>query len=293
MMQLNFPSDIRAEIVANYLRGEREEISFLGNHKRNAYEDILSVSRENGVVKMGLSRSGLYDVLPEALFHPIDRFDNIPANVYKERFAEEVEQQHIEESNARAFFSIYDRFIFNLNAVVSGIKDEYSDNGVLADIICDTMPERYRKNRFVNRCIEFTPRCRDIRGNADSVTLMLRKVMADEGLRLTRVIDARTFRDGNPRYDCRLSAASGIENQYLGNQFEEKVLRYEIHYWNEDYCDVSFLDFVDEICVFQDFVNDYFMSIETSVDFNLSTESLSVRLSDELCYNYLGYNTNI
>lgn len=292
-MQLNFPSDIRAEIVANYLSGEREEISFLGNHKRNAYEDILSVTREEGTVRIGLSRSGLYDILPEALFHPIDRFDNIPANVYKERFAEEVELQHIEESNARSFFAIYDRFNFNLNAALSRIKDAYSDNGVLADIICDTMPERYRMNRFVNRCIEFTPRCRDIRGNSDSVTMMLRKVMADEGLRLTRVIDKPTFMDRNPRYDCSLSAVSDIEDLYLGNQFEEQVLRYEIHYWNEDYCDGSFLKFVEEIKVFEDFVNDYFMGIETSVDFNLSAESLPVRLSDELCYNYLGYNTNI
>lgn len=292
-MQLNLPSDIRAEIVANYLSGARESISFLGNHKRNAYEDILSVSHEKDVVRMELSRSGLYDILPEALFHPIDRFDNIPANVYKERFAEEVEQQHLEESNARSFFAIYDRFIFNLNAALSRVKDEYSDNGVLADIICDTMPERYRKNCFVNRCIEFTPRCRDIRGNSDSVTLMLRKVMADEGLRLTRIIDTPTFSDRDPRYYCSLSDASDIEDLYLGNQFEERVLRYEIHYWNEDYCDGSFLDFVDEIREFRDFVNDYFMGIETSVDFRLSAESLPVRLSDELCYNYLGYNTNI
>ena len=103
---MNIPSDIRAEIVGNYLEDIKKEFVFLGNHKRNAYEDILSISQDEGVFKIELSRQGLYDILPEALFHPVDRFDNIPANMYKERFEEEVELQHIEEINCRVCFVI-------------------------------------------------------------------------------------------------------------------------------------------------------------------------------------------
>jgi hypothetical protein len=293
-MHLSIPGDIRAEIVCNYLESIKKEFVFQGNHKRNAYEDILSVSQDGEVVKLALSRQGLYDILPEALFHPIDRFDNIPANEYKERFAEEVEQQLAEEANARSFFLLYDKFIFDLNSVVSQIKNsEFNNNRVLSDIICDSLQDKYKSNRFVVITKEFIPRCHSIRGNATLITLMLRKVMADEGLKLVRNDKLTMFEDKTPRYNCQLVHEDDSHELYLGNHYYENVLCYDVHYWNEDFCNESFLKFVDEIKVYEDFINNYFMGIETSIHFNISAQTLPVRLSDELCYNYLNYNINI
>ncbi len=293
-MRLNIPADIRAEIVGNYLDGAKKEFVFLGNHKRNAYEDILSISSDEDVIKIELSRQGLYDILPEALFHPIDRFDNIPANEYKERFAEEVEQQHIEEANARSYFSLYDKFIFNLNSVVTRLKDEeYSDNRVLSDIICDTLPKKYQSNRFVARTIEFTPRCQSMRGNTALITLMLRKVLTDEGVKLVNSNKKAYFEDITPRYNCQLQQEYNSSELYLGNCFDDDILCYDLQYWDDDFCDESFLRFVDEIKVYEDFINDFFMGVETVLYFNIFTQALPVRLSDELCYNYLNYNTNL
>lgn len=293
-MHIDFPSDIRAEIVGNYLENVRKDFSFRGSHKRNAYNDILSISQDDDIVKIELSKPGLYDILPEALFHPIDRFDNIPANEYKERFAEEVEQQRIEESNARSYFSVYDKIIFDLNSVVARLKDEvFSDNGVLSDIICDKLPKKYQSNRFVARTIEFTPLCQKLRGNITLITLMLRKVLADEGLRLIMNRKQILFKDLTPRYNCRLDQEENISELYLGNCYDEDVLRYDIQYWDDDFCDGSFLGFVDEIKVYEDFINDFFMGVETSIHFNITVHALPVRLSDERCYNYLNYNTNL
>ncbi len=293
-MHINIPSDIRAEIVSNYLERIRKDFIFLGSHKRNAYEDILSISQDEDVVKIELSRQGLYDILPEALFHPIDRFDNIPANEYKERFGEEVERQRIEESNARSFFSLYDKFIFDLSSVVARLKDgKFCNNSVLSDIICDTLPDKYKSNRFVARTIEFTPRCQSMRGNTTLITLMIRKVLADEGLKLVMNSKPTSFEDKSPRYNCRLQQGEDFSELYLGNCYDENVLCYNIQYWNDDFCDESFLRFVDEIKVFESFINDFFMGIETSVHFDISAQALPVRLSDEMCYNYLNYNTNL
>lgn len=293
-MHLSIPGDIRAEIVGNYLENIKKEFVFLGNHKRNAYEDILSVSQDGEVVKFELARQGLYDILPEALFHPIDRFDNIPATEYKERFAEEVEQQFAEEANARSFFSMYDKFIFDLNSVVSQIKNsDFNNNRVLLDIICDSLHDKYKSNRFVVITKEFIPRCHSIRGNATLITLMLRKVMAEEGLKLVRNDRLTMFEDKTPRYNCQLQHEGDSHELYLGNHYDEKVLCYDVHYWNEDFCNESFLKFVDDIKVYEDFINDYFMGLETSIHFNISAQDLPVRLSDEMCYNYLNYNINI
>lgn len=291
---MNIPSDIRAEIVGNYLEDIKKEFVFLGNHKRNAYEDILSISQYEGVFKIELSRQGLYDILPEALFHPVDRFDNIPANMYKERFEQEVELQHIEEINARSFFLLYDKFIFDLSSIVYRLKDsEFSDNRVLSCMLCDSMPEKFKSNRFISRTKEFIPRCHIIRGNSTLITLMLRKVLAEEGLKLVRNNRQTTFEDEKPQYDCQLQQDGDLKELFLGNRYEENVECFDVLYWNDVYCDEDFLRFVEEIKVFEEFVNDYFMGIDMSLCFNVSAQTLPVRLSDEMCYNYLNYNTNL
>lgn len=293
-MHLNIPADIRAEVVRNYLKGIKKEFVFLGSHKRNVYEDILSISEDNGSIKVELSKQGLYDILPEALFHPIDRFDNIPANESKERFAEEIDLQKTEEANARFFFSLYDKFIFDLSSIVSQIKNtELNDNSILIDIVCDSMSNEYKSNRFVSRTKEFIPRCSSIRGNETLITLMLRKVMSDEGIKLNKCLKSNRFIDERPRYNCQIHNEGETEDLYLGNRYDETILFYDVQYWNDEFCDESFLKFVDEIKVFEDFINDYFMGIETSLRFNIAAQTLPVRLSDELCYNYLNYNTNL
>lgn len=102
----NIPTDLSAEVLANYLQMRVLSIEFLGPHKRNAYRDIVSLEHDaDGSLQIGLSRKGLYDILPEALFHPLNRFDNIAPNDYEERFSEECRKQHEEEENARAFSS--------------------------------------------------------------------------------------------------------------------------------------------------------------------------------------------
>lgn len=293
-MNFNIPSDIRAEIVSTYFDIANAEISFLGSHKRNAYEDILTFSQFDDIVKIELSRQGLYDILPEALFHPIDRFNNIPANEYKERLTEEIEQQHIEESNARNFFSIYDKFIFGLSSIVSQLKQsEYGDNRILSDIICDSIHDKYKSNRFVNRALEFVPRCHSIRGNVSMITLMLRKILSEERLELVRNNSQWSFEDNQPRYNCNIQDDDSPIDLYLGNHYEDNVISYEIQYWNEDFCNNSFLNFVDEIKVFEDFINDFFMGVDILIHFNISTYTLPVRLSDDICYNYLNFNTNL
>lgn len=294
-MTLDIPSDISAETLDSYLGDIARSFSFCGSHKRNAYKDILSLSGEDGIVKVEMARAGLYDILPEALFHPIDRFGNIPTNEYKERFAEEVELQQKEESDARKFFEVFDRFIFGLECEISRLKqNEYSGNTIISDIICDTLDMRYKTNRFVRRLIEFTPQCHRIRGDKTLITLILRKILSDEGLALDICHNTRELHDIVPEYACSIGSgnASG-QDTYLGNKYEECVTEFEIKYWDEDACGETFPEFVDEIKCLEDFINDYFVGIETAVRFNLTTIASAAELSVGPLYNYLDYNTNL
>lgn len=294
-MITNLPSDMKAETLANYLSHKHLRIEFKGTHKRNAYEDILSITEADGEHVIEVSRDSLYDILPEALFHPIDRFDNISANEYKDRFAEECELQQTEESNARKFFAVFDKFIFDLSCELNRIKDEYySDNAALCTIICDTIPDNYLKNRFVKKLMPFIPLCNKIRGDKDMITIIIRKILNDEDIELKMHLNPKLHTDADPLYNASLN--NDIDDSgsyYLGNQYYETVSEYEVVYWNDDECNESFLSFISEMQTFENFVNDFFVGIESSIKFKIETIDLPTRLSDKSSYNYLGYNTNL
>ena len=285
----NIPLDIKAETLLAYLSKNKRAIDLKGSHNRNAYEDISAINEEeSGIINVSIARNGIYDILPESLFHPIDRFDNIPANEYKERFKEECEQQQIEEDNARKFFKPFDNIIMELNTIVYNLKNDIYDSNILKEILCDKLPGRYRRNRFIKKTIEYIPICRNIRGNKSLILLMLRHTLLDEHIRISEFRNQASMQDIQPRYNYQLvDSASSDDDYFLGNEFDEDITTYNIQYWSD------FLVFIEEMNVFEDFLNEYFIGIETCIKFNITKMSLPVRLSDEVFYTYLDYNTNI
>lgn len=291
----NIPLDIKAETILAYLPKDKTAIELKGSHNRNAYEDIVAINEdESGIINVAIARNGIYDILPESLFHPIDRFDNIPANEYKERFKEECEQQQIEEDNARKFFKSFDNILMELSTIVYELKNDISYSNILKDILCDRLSERYKNNSFIKKATEYLPICHRIRGNKSLLLLMLRRILFDEHIRISECLRQNIIRDSEPRYNYRLvDSISSDEDYFLGNEFDEDITTYSILYWNEDEYGQDFLAFVKEMSVFEDFLNEYFMGIETYMKFNITKTSLPVRLSDEVFYTYLNYNTNI
>ncbi len=292
---MRIPADIRAEALMAYIPPEARKVEACGMHKRNTYRDILdAVDDPSGKTVISVSRKGLYDVLPEGLFHQLDRFDNLPANEYKERFDEECRLQQEEEVNARRFFSPFDCALLELGAAVWGMRQErYSGHGVLSGIILDSLAAECEANRFVRRAREFVPACAAIRGDRTLISMMLRKVLSDEGIRVRASSVASVFSDSGPRYVCSLDSGGEGDDVYLGNEYGEEEQVYAASYWNEDECGPDFLEFVSELRVFEGFVNDFFMGIGTCIRFVIETDALPLRLSDEVCFNYLEYNTNI
>ena len=291
----NVPLDIKAETLLAYLPKDKTAVELKGSHNRNAYEDIAAINEdESGTISVAIARNGIYDILPESLFHPIDRFDNIPANEYKERFKEECEQEQIEEDNARKFFKPFDHILLQLSTIVNDLKNNASYSSVLKNILCDNISEKNLNNRFINKATKYLPLCRNIRGNKSLMSLMLRRILYDEHIRISESLNQNSIHDCEPRYNFQLSDSSPSEDGYfLGNEFDEDITTYNILYWNEDECGQNFLAFVKEMSEFEDFLNEYFMGVESCIKFNITKTSLPVRLSDEVFYTYLDYNTNL
>lgn len=288
----NVPQDINAEVFLGFFPQGTFRVKFCGLHKRNAYNDILEIEKEQEKFLLHLGRNSLYNSLPEFLFHSIDRFDNIPEKEKKQRFSEEYAKQEKEKEQAYKFFSPIDTLLFQLRLEVRERLNKYVEsNTVIQDILLDKLTAEQRENRFIKRTTPYMSSCKTIRGNRTLITLLLRKVLAEEGLKINVKSKQTEFTDEEPRYGN--SEGCEIGDVYVGNTYSESVITYSISYWSDEDCNEDFLPLVNDLEVFRQFVQDYFISVDSILVFDVSKDTSPLRISDTTLYNYLNYNTNI
>lgn len=288
----NVTQDINAEVFLGFFPQGTFRVKFCGLHKRNAYNDILEIEKEQEKFLLHLGRNSLYNSLPEFLFHSIDRFDNIPEKEKKQRFSEEYAKQEKEKEQAYKFFSPIDTLLFQLRLEVRERLNKYVEsNTVIQDILLDKLTAEQRENRFIKRTTPYISSCKTIRGNRTLITLLLRKVLAEEGLKINVKSKQTEFTDEEPRYGN--SEGCEIGDVYVGNTYSESVITYSISYWSDEDCNEDFLPLVNDLEVFRQFVQDYFISVDSILVFDVSKDTSPLRISDTTLYNYLNYNTNI
>jgi hypothetical protein len=288
----HIPQDINAELLLDYYPEGTVHVKFNGHHKRNAYGDILDIDYTQNTSVLSLGRNSLYNSLPEYIFHPIDRFDNLPQNNQKEKFSEEVAKQEKEKEDAYRFFAPIDTMLLQLRLDVRKVLSQYVDgNTLIEDILSDSLSDHQKCNKFIKKTIPLLSSCKNIRGNRTLLTLLLRKVFMEEGLQIELQNKKLLYTDEQPRYEDSIGA--NLNDTYIGNSYYEPTAVYAIKYWPEEGCDEKFLSLVDEIEEFRQFVQDYFLSIDSVLSFIIQKDSPTLRLSDTTVYNYLNYNTNI
>lgn len=287
------PADINAELLLAYYPEGACKISFSGLHKRNTYNDIVDMEQlSNEAIHLTLSRNSLYNALPEYMFHPIDRFDNLPKAEEKERFEQELDKQAEEIAHAYNFFAPIDILLFRLRAQVREKVEAYAkDNIIIQQIIGDTITPQQHNNRFIRQLLPYFPQCRLIRGNKTLLTLILRKVFLEEGLRIRLKTHTCPLHDESPRYSDCLDMEVG--DGFVGCDYEDIVTTYSIQYWNEQECSENFFHFLDEIEELRQFVQNYFLSIEEELRFDISRDGEPILLTDTNSSHYLNYNINI
>lgn len=292
MIPKNLPEDIKAEVFLDWKGQDSYRVSFKGLHKRNAYRDILDLEDNyRGKLLVTIAKKSLYNTLPECLFHPVDRYE-LPQQQKDKHFVEQYSKQENEKDAAYRFFAPIDILLLRNRLEVREKLEAYtSQNKVLLDLLSDELTESQKSNRFIKRAIPFLLSCSMMRGDRTLLTMFLRKIFFEEHLTIALNHEERWFKDENPQYDE--SVDSSIDSLYLGNTYAQKTLAYTITFWSEADCDEHFLDFVKEVEDFRTFVQDYFLSVDSELIFNLVDDGPSLRLSDTKVYNYLDYNTNI
>lgn len=293
MLPKNIPDDINIEVLLSLFPEGLCKVAFSGTHKRNAYNDFVGLEEmPDNTWLLNVGRASLYNVLPEFLFHPLDRFDNLSITDDKEKFEAEYDAQEREKEQAHKFFAPIDLLLLRLRMMVRDRLNVYAESDkIMIDILGDEITEEQKQNRFVQKALPFLPFCKSIRGDKTSLTLMLRKILMEEGLTIQVIDQKHRFVDSHPRYNIQLGAEA--DSLYLGNAYDNQAITYTIHYWSEDDSDEGFLSFVDELEVFRIFIQDYFLALDGILEFDISCDEEPLRLSDEIKYNYMNYNMNI
>lgn len=292
MLPKNIPDDINIEVLLSYFSEGSCKVSFDGMHKRNAYNDLVGLEElSDNTMLLSAGRPSLYDVLPELLFHPIDRFDNLPSDD-KEKFDGEYEAQEREKEQAHDFFAPLDLMLLQLRMMVRERLNAYIETDkIMIDILGDTLTDEQKQNRFIKKALPFLPFCKSIRGDKTYLTLMLRKILMEEGLSIDISRQKHSFTEPQPWYNNQLD--SDADSLYLGDSYDDQAITYSVHYWSEDDCDENFLQFVEDIETFRKFIQDYYIAVDGILKFDISRDEAPLRLSDETTYNYMNYNTNI
>ena len=292
MIPKNIPDDINAELLFEYFPEGTCKALFRGLHKRNVYNDLIDMEElHDGVLQLTLGRPGIYDTLPELMFHPIDRFDNLPKQNEKERFEEEYEAQEREKEQARRFFEPVDLMLLRLRLDVRKKINAYVETDkALIDILSDELPNKQRQNRFVKLTLPFLPSCKRIRGDKTLLTFMLRKVFAQEGIAIEKHNESVELVDITPRYG--ISVGDNLDELYAGNAYSVYSTVFDIHYWPDDSKETNVINLVEEVETYQCFIQDYFMAVDDILHFDISCDN-PVCLADEKNTNYLNYDTNL
>lgn len=287
------PKDINAELLLSYYPEGHCKVSFSGLHKRNTYNDIVDMERlYDDTIHVTLSRNSLYNSLPEYMFHPIDRFDNVPGKDEKEHFNEQLAEQTEEIANAYKFFSPIDILLFRLRSQVRERIETYAKEDVMMQqILGDQITPEQRANRFISQMIPFLPQCRRLRGNKTLLTLMLRKIFLEEGLHIRLAQNNQMRTDEQPRYADSVGMELG--EGFAGNIYPETVMTYIINHWSEPESETreTFFHFLEEIEELRQFIQDYFLSVETELHFDIFKDGSSVMLSSP--DSLLNYNTSL
>ena len=293
MLPKNIPEDINIEVLLPFFPEGQCKVAFTGTHKRNAYNDFMGLEElSKDTMQLHVGRASLYNALPELLFHPIDRFDNLSSKVDKEKFEAEYEAQEREKEQAHKFFAPFDLLLLQLRMRIRERLDVYAETDkIMIDLLGYGITEAQKQNRFVRKTLPFLPYCKSIRGNKTYLTLMLRKVLMEEGLSIIVCDEKHTFTDASPRYNIQLGPEADC--LYLGDTYVGQAITYHIHFWSEAECDESFLQFVEELETFRKFIQDYYLAVDGILRFDVCHDEEPLRLSDEMKYNYLNYNMNL
>ena len=294
----NFIADLRAEVVAAELieKGvKQDEITFnpKGVKRRPYSRDIFDVKLPNDDdehYKFFLNREGMYDALPEAIFHqPL----NSKPFKSKDEILDEIKIQRQEEIEARNFFfpieNEFNQLRLLLEITERKSNDNFSGSSVIQLFYKLFGTVTYFDNSQIAVLLSLLPNIYELKCEFSILSKYYSLLLGDE-IKIKMKNERRIHEIDSTDSEFILGVSSLTSNQLI---YSEQIILIEI-FTNENSRVSLYLN--DGICLkILNFLNDYFMPFEyeKKIELLLNESHRETILGDFNKPSFLGANSYI
>lgn len=269
---------------------------FSGVHERTAKGDALSVNvsstTKRNVIKYQLKRDSLYHILPEYLFHPLDRYADTEGD--KEVFLEKRAAQKKIEAEAKEYFYPYDKILNDLRIGFQNyLNDKILDKeAFIIDFIIENENVN-KENPFIKTCL---PNIMPLRANRGSSGLLLLALKMTFGNGL-QSLDKHFVEYPVPinSDSCHICLDGTIDDLFCGEKFmdwtEVISIKYQTRISSSEEINRTTKS-IEEFCLF---FKRWFLSDNQMIEIEFGDYGKTPVISDNIAdgFLYLNYNTQL
>lgn len=284
----SFISDSEIPIKRSYV--------FSGVHERTAKGDDLivsaSTSSKRHQLKYSLKRDSLYHILPEYLFHPLDRYADTDGD--KEEFVKRRKAQKDIESDALEYFYPFDKsFQLLRTSFQDKLNNEILNNKLF---IVDFITENYNVNKnnlFIKGAYPCIIWLRNNRGVKNLLEVAIKYAFHDS-------INSYNLTSGEQSSpidadSCHISLDGEIDDLFCGPRYYYLEESINVEYQTEIISEAQIQQLTAEIREFEEFFNAWFLTQNQIIkvefgDYNKQPIMNVGTSNDDL---FLGYNTQL
>lgn len=268
---------------------------FEGVSDRTAYGDVLSVNiknkkNSNPSVKFSLKRDSIYHILPEFLFHPIDRYSGTNGDVAE--FEKRYEEQEEQERNALTYFKFFDHRYQELKVKHQLWLNEniFRGNLFLSDYVTSAYPFN-RENTYINAVLPCIPWLRNYRGNKEMIEVAIRYAFAGNAS-----VEYHWKNCSKELDESIHSSLDGmLDDMYCGSTFQTGSYMWIVHYQTKIETEIKLEEQKIAVMEFSDFFKKWFLNVEDDFSVEFGDWQAAPVLSDKDDLNgiFLNYSTQL
>lgn len=297
-------SDLSIAVVDNNIKSiisesdipVKESYVFNGVHERTAKGDNLLVSTSTSVnrhqLKYSLKRDSLYHILPEYLFHPLDRYADTDGN--KEEFIKRRKAQKDIEADALEYFYPFDKkFQVLRTSFQQKLNNEILNNKLF---IVDFITEGYdinKNNPFIKGAYPCIIWLRNNRGVKQLLELAVKYAFSNS-LNSYNIV----FMEQSSEIDahsCHITLEGEIDDLFCAPLYYYLEESINIEYQTEITSENQIEQLKSEIEEFESFFTKWFLTQNQTIkvrfgDYNKQPIMNVGTSNDDL---FLGYNTQL
>lgn len=269
---------------------------YCGTHERTAKGDEMTISvassAKRNAITYRLKRDSLYHILPEDLFHPLDRYANCDGD--KETFLENRTAQKEIERDALEYFHPFDTVLTHLRVRFQECLNSYilGNERFIIDFITEN-ESIDKNNTYIKSALPYILRLRADRGSKALIILLVNAVfgsgLVDFSCRYMEIpieIDP---------ISCHITLDGEIDSLFCGETIMNWIEVFEIKFQLELKTHEEIEQTTHDIKDFIKFIGRWFLSDRQTVNITFGDFSKDPVISDNSIEGglFLNYNTQL